>query len=243
MGNFFPAAKFCARLAFLLVCLTSTALAQQTNPVERQVINPITDTPNVNPLTQEQPPIRPPRVAQASDAAQSTEELTVTAAKETVSGPKEAVVAVYEGNVDARIGTFRLQADKVTVYEASNRVVAEGNVVFDQGDQQRITGSRAEWNYRTKTGYFINSTGFTNQTQDGTVIYYTADSVEKISYDTIVAINAEITACEDNVPKWSFKAARAEIKIGDRVRVKGPTFRVKNVPILYLPYASVPIKR
>ncbi|HKQ53048.1 MAG TPA: LPS assembly protein LptD [Pyrinomonadaceae bacterium] len=243
MGNVFPTPKFCAGLALLVVCLAAPVLAQQTNPVDRQVSNPITDTPNVNPLTQEQPPIRPPRVTQTGDASQSTEELTVTAAKQTVSGPKEAVVAVYEGNVDARIGTFRLQADKVTVYEAGNRVVAEGNVVFDQGDQQRITGTRAEWNYRTKTGFFVNSTGFTNQTQDGTVIYYTADSVEKVSYDTIVAVNAEITACEDNVPKWSFRAARAEIKIGDRVRVKGPTFRVKNVPILYLPYASVPIKR
>jgi LPS-assembly protein len=234
----------CARLLFVLLCLSASlpALAQQTNPVDRQVTNPITDTPNVNPLTQEQP-IRQQLPAERAESAQSTEQLTVTAGKQTVTGPKEALVSVYEGNVDARIGTFRLQADKVTVYDATNRVVAEGNVVFDQGDQQRITGSRAEWNYRTKTGFFINSTGFTNQTQDGTIIYYTADSVEKVSYDTIVAINAEITACEDNVPKWSFKAKRAEIKIGDRVRIKGPTFRVKNVPVIYLPYASVSIKR
>jgi LPS-assembly protein len=223
--------------------LTSlSALAQQTNPVDRQVTNPITDTPNVNPLIQEQP-IRSQTRAKGADGAQGTEELVVTAGKQTTSGPKEALVTVSEGNVDARIGTFRLQADKVTVYDASNRVVAEGNVVFDQGDQQRITGSRAEWNYRTKTGFFINATGFTNQTQDGTVIYFTADSVERVSYDTIVAINAEITACEDNVPKWSFRSKRAEIKTGDRVRIKSPTFRVRGVPILYLPYASVSIKR
>ena len=98
----------------------------------------------------------------------------------------------------------------MTVYEASNRVLAEGNVVFDQGEQ-RITGSRSEWNYATKLGYFINSTGFTNQTQDGTVITFTADSVEKVSINTIVIINAELTACEDSVPKWSFKTRRAEI--------------------------------
>ena len=106
------------------------------------------------------------------------------------SGPPNAQVFVYEGNVDARIGTYRLQADKVTVYEATNKVIAEGNVVFDQGDQQRITGTRAEWNYRTKTGFFVDSTGFTNQTDDGTRLYFTADRVEKISLDTIVATNA-----------------------------------------------------
>ena len=157
-------------------------------------------------------------------------------------GRKTRASLFIEGNVDARIGTYRLQADKVTVYEATNKVIAEGNVVFDQGDQQRITGSRAEWNYRTKTGFFVNSTGFTNQTQDGTRIYFTADRVDKISLDTIVATNVQITACDEDVPKWSFHAHKATIKTGDRVRVYSPNLRVKGVPIFYLPYASVSIK-
>ena len=39
-----------------------------------------------------------------------------------------------------------------SIYEAENRIVAEGSVVFDQGEDQRITGSSGEWNYRTKLG-------------------------------------------------------------------------------------------
>jgi LPS-assembly protein len=240
------------KLAFacvVLACASSaqrslTALAQQPNPVDRQVTNPMTDTPNVNPLTQEQP-VRPRLPVKTSDTVaqqQPTQELDVRADKANASGPDTARVIVYEGNVDARIGVYRLQADKITVYEASNRVIAEGNVVFDQG-QQRITGTRAEWNYATKLGFFVNSTGFTNQTQDGTVIYFTADSVEKVSADTIVAVNAEVTACEDSVPKWSFTTKRATIKMGDRVRVSSPSFRVKGVPVVYLPFASISIKR
>jgi LPS-assembly protein len=244
LGKNFRAKKSCPQLALafaLLLCLAASAWAQQTNPVDRQVANPLTDTPNVNPLTQDQPIV--PRKPVDKTAPQSTDEFTVTASKETVSGPKEARVFVDEGNVDARIGTYRLQADKVTVYEASGRVIAEGNVVFDQGELQRITGSRAEWNYRTKTGFFIHSTGYTNQTADGTTIYFTADSVEKVGYNTVVVVNAEITACEEDVPKWSFRTRRAEIKSGDRVRIKSPTFRIKGVPVLFLPYASVSIKK
>ena len=94
----------------------------------------------------------------------------------------------------------------------------------------------------TKTGFFLNSTGFTNQTQDGTRIYFTADRVEKISLDTIVATNVQVTACDEDVPKWSFHSKRATIKTGDRVRVYLPNFRVKGVPIVYLPYASVSLK-
>jgi len=232
------------KFAFAAGLIFSTLIAvkaQQTNPVDRKVTNPMTDTPNVNPLTQDQP-VRPKLSRGQGVPGQATDELKVDAGTQTVSGPEDARVFVYEGNVDARIGTYRLQADKVTIYEATNRVVAEGSVVFDQGDQQRITGSRAEWNYRTKTGFFIDSTGFTNQTQDGSRVYFTADKVEKISLDTIVATNVQVTACDEEVPKWSFHAKRAKIKTGDRVRVYSPNVRIKRVPIFYLPYASVSIK-
>ncbi len=227
-------------LTMLLVC--PLLLAQQTNPVDRKVTNPMTDTPSVNPLHTDEPVRQLPRTPSDMQGVPS-DRLSVEATRQSASGPEDARVFIYEGNVDVRIGTYRLQADKVTVYEATNQVVAEGNVVFDQADQQRITGTKAEWNYRTKTGYFVNSTGFTNQTQDGTRIYFTADRVEKINLDTIVAENAQITACDEDVPKWSFHAGRATIKTGDRVRVVSPTMRIKGVPVLYLPYASVSIKR
>lgn len=224
----------------LLSVAASRATAQQTNPVDRKVTNPMTDTPNVNPLNQDQPV--KPKTQTGKPIGEPTDVLKVDAGTQTVSGPENARVFVYEGNVDARIGTYRLQADKVTVYEATNKVLAEGNVVFDQGEQQRITGSTAEWNYRTKTGFFLNSTGFTNQTQDGTRMYFTADRVDKISLDTIIATNVQVTACDEDVPKWSFHAKRVKIKTGDRVRIYSPNLRIKGVPIFYLPYASVSIK-
>src|SRR5207248_1200453 len=227
-------------LACILLSCTTPARAQQTNPVDRKVQNPVTDTPNVNPLQQDQP-IQPIVTAQQG-AGQASDVLTVSCNKETFSGTKEARVSVCEGNVDARIGTYRLQADKVTIYDATHKVVADGNVVFDQGDQQRITGSHAEWNYKTKTGFFINSTGYTNQTQDGTRMYFTADRVERVSLNTIVVINGEITACDEEVPKWSFKAKKVTIKTGDRVRIHSASFRIKRVPILYTPYASLSLK-
>src|SRR5687767_13296687 len=230
-----------ATLILLLLCQL-VVVAQQTNPVDRKVANPMTDTPNVNPLNTDQPVQRRPP-AQNTVQGTPSDQITVESAKQEASGPENARMIVYEGNVDIRIGTYRLQADKATVYEAENRVVAEGSVVFDQADQQRITGSRAEWNYRTKTGYFENSTGFTNQTQDGTRIYFTADRVERVSLDTIVATNVQVTACDEDVPKWSFFAKRAKIKTGDRVRVYSPRMRIKDVPIFYLPYASVSIKQ
>ncbi|HEY9284439.1 MAG TPA: LPS assembly protein LptD [Pyrinomonadaceae bacterium] len=216
----------------------------QTNPVERKVQNPISDTPNVNPLEQSQPVrVRPARQQPQGPRGASTEEFEIISEKQGAEGEEGKRVFLYEGNVDARVGVYRLQADKMTVYEATQRVVADGNVVFDQGDAQRITGTRAEFNYGTKLGFFVNSTGFTNQTEDGTIIYFTADRVERVAVNRIVATNAEITACDEENPKWSFTTERAEITINDRVRARRPAFRVKGVPVVPLPFVSVSIKR
>src|SRR2546421_3352184 len=223
----------------LIALFTPAALGQQTNPVDRKVENPVTDTPYVNPLQQDQP-VRPP--ASKIPAIQAGDKLDITCARQSVTGTKEARVEVCEGAVDARIGTFRLQADKITTYDAKNLIVADGNVVFDQGDQQRITGSHAEWNYKNKTGFFENSTGYTNQTNDGTRMYFVADRVERINLTTIVLTNVTITACDEEKPKWSFHAKKARIKTGDRARITSPTFRIKNVPVIYLPYASISLK-
>src|SRR5438034_8589093 len=91
----------------MLVVIAVVTSGQQPNPVDRKVTNPMTDTPNVNPLTQDQPVRQRP--ARRTEAV-ATDQLRVDATTQTVSGPEKARVFVYEGNVDARIGTYRLQA-------------------------------------------------------------------------------------------------------------------------------------
>ncbi len=228
-------------LAVGLSCIPG--LAQQTNPVERQVANPITDTPNINPVSAEQN-IAPPKNPKASFEPEGGDgDVVVYSENQTVEGEEGNRILLYTGNVDVRYGIYRLQANKVTLYEEDNRLVAEGSVVFDQGDDQRITGARAVWNLKTKLGTFEDSTGFTNQTNDGTVIYFTADKVERVSLDEIVVTKGKFTACEEAVPKWSFTADQARIKINKRIKLKNAKFRVKDIPIIPVPFASIPIEQ
>ena len=232
-------------IVVLIVCLLSlTGTAQQTNPVERQVANPITDTPNINPISAQQD-ITPPKVKKIPGFEQEggDGEVVVYSDHQSVEGEPGKRIVRHEGNVDVRFGIYRLQADKITIYEAENKIVAEGSVIFDQGADQRITGARGEWNYKTKLGWFEDSTGFTNQTNDGTVIYFTADRVERTSLNEVVVTKGKFTACEEAVPKWSFTADEARITINDKIKLKNAKFRVKDIPIIPLPYASIPIKQ
>jgi LPS-assembly protein len=232
---------------FFVVCLAVFApkiAGQTTNPVEEKVTNPITDTPNVNPVAPQQE-VKPLKNQKNATPEGGDGNLVVDSNDQNILEDKDGTKIVQHiGAVDARYGIYRMQADKITVYEGQNRLVAEGNVIFDQGNDQRITGTKSEWNYRTKLGYFVNSTGFTNQTVDGTILYFTADRVEKISLQETVLTNAKVTACgDDNVPKWSFTQRRAVIKANDSLKMKYPAFRIKDVPVIVLPYASVSLKR
>jgi LPS-assembly protein len=229
-------------LLFIAICillLAAGGTAQQTNPVDRQVANPITDTPNINPIAAEKS-IAAPRTNGSREGGDG--EVVIYSDRQTVEGTDGSRVLVYIGNVDVRYGEYRLQADKITLIEAEDKMIAEGSVVFDHGDDQRITGARGVWNLKTKLGTFEDSTGFTNQTNDGTVIYFTADHVERTSLDTIVVKNGMFTACEEAVPKWSFTADEATIKIGDKVKLRNGKFRIKDVPVVPIPYVSIPIR-
>ncbi len=230
---------------FLIVILCAfQSIAQDTNPVEKQVANPLPDETNANPVAPEKTE-KNPKKQNASGYKQEGggDELVVYSARETIEGAEGRRVIVRSGNVDVRYGIYRMQADQITIYEAEGRMVAEGSVVFDESDNQRITGTRGEFNYKTKLGFFVDSTGFTNQTNDGTVLYFTADRVERVAENEFVVINGKFTACEENVPKWSFTAAKAVIKPNDKVKLTNAQFRLKDIPILPLPYASIPIKR
>jgi len=224
--------------------LSATAFGQQTNPVDRQVSNPITDTPNINPLATQQKVTVPKSSRKPSFEPEGGDgDLVVYSENHTIEGTKDARIIRHVGNVDVRYGLYRLQANEVAIHEAENKLIATGSVIFDQGDDQRITGATAVWNYKTKLGVFEDATGFTNQTNDGTVLYFTADRVERTKLNEIVVINGKFTACEEAVPKWSFTSERATIRTNDKIKLNTAKFRIKDVPVLVIPFASIPIKK
>ncbi len=152
-------------------------------------------------------------------------------------------VFIYTGYVDARYQNIRLQADRVEYNDTTNDSVAEGNVVFDQGASQRVTARRAEINLATKLGTFYDATGFTDRTATGEFLYYTATRIDKTGPNEYVLYDADVTACEDSIPKWSFSAKKAKLRVDDRVRLRNAVFDIKGKPIFWLPYASIPISR
>lgn len=153
---------------------------------------------------------------------------------------REGTRVVYEGDVEIRYGTIRLQADRVVYHEATEDAEATGTVIFT-AEGQRFIGRRAWFNFKTGQGTVWEVRGATDRTPDGTRLYIEAARVDRIAPDVFVVSRGRITSCEERVPKWSFTTRRMTLRVNERVSLLWPAFRVKGVPVLVLPYASVPI--
>jgi LPS-assembly protein len=222
----------------LVFFLSYSALGQRTNPVDRRVSNPIPDGTSRIPVQGQKDDVSDTSTEEGGDG-----ELVVYSELQSVEGDPGKRILRHQGKVDVRYGIYRLRAERLVIYEETGVILAEGEVIFDQGSDQRISGTKGEWNFRTKLGKFVEAKGYTNRSNDGSVIYFSADSVERLTANRVVVLNGQFTSCDEPVPKWSFTANKAQIDIGDTIKLDGARFRLKNIPVVPVPGVSIPIKR
>ncbi len=223
--------------ALLLLLIASSLFAQQPDQVERKVQNPIGDAEEERRALRRTVPGSQVNVI-ARLPVKADEELTVTAVSEEGKGN----VVIYTGNVHLTYSDITLIGDRATFNKTTNDVTVEGNVFFEQQGQS-VTAERIEFNLETKRGTLFKSTAFTDRTPDGTTIITDATRTDKTGEESFTMENVRLTACQEPVPKWSFTAKRARIRVDDRATMTNALFRIKNFPVFYLPYLSVSISK
>lgn len=220
---------------FIVICF-ARAQAQQPETTEKKVENPIGAAEEQRKSLRQPPPAKLTIIAQPGAGAERKVEITSEKQQE------EGNVVIATGNVQVSDGEILIIADRVTYNNNTGDVLAEGEVYFEQ-QGQRLTGDLIEFNYKTRRGTIRNPTAFTSRTPDGTMIVVDAKRADKTGSDTYNLDSAALTACQEKVPKWSFTAKRARIRLDHRVKVYNAFFRIKNIPALYLPYASISISK
>jgi LPS-assembly protein len=139
------------------------------------------------------------------------------------------------GHVKVIRGTDQITCDKAHINMLTNDVLAEGNVVFIS-PKEFIKAEKLNFNFHTQKGIVYN--GFLqsgNETIEG-------EEIVKIGDKEYQAKNATYTSCINCPAAWKFSGSKIEATIGDYAYVTSPVIRVYGVPVLWLPYAVVPIK-
>jgi LPS-assembly protein len=164
----------------------------------------------------------------------------------------------FVGEVELESGDTKIYADDVEAWVNEDRVVASGNVLFVQGNN-RVSADRAEFNIKTRLGTFYNASGIANiqparQTpQPGAVVapqragqdtdvYFFGEEVEKIGPKKYRIKNGGFSTCVQPTPRWDLSAETIVLNIDHYTLLKQAIFKVKGVPMLYLPVLYYPTK-
>jgi LPS-assembly protein len=160
---------------------------------------------------------------------------------------KEGDRYIADGDVDVRYLDMRLRADHIEYDSKTYETLARGHVIFDY-NTQHIEGNEGHYNVRSDRGVFLHVHGTItvarrpnpNVLFSTNPIYFEADEVDRLSDQTYLFKKTWLTICLPNRPIWKFYAAHATLKVNQKVVLVRANFRLLKVPLIYLPYASIP---
>jgi LPS-assembly protein len=141
---------------------------------------------------------------------------------------------IAQDNVHIAYEDILINGGKVEYNDETSEGIISGGVRFSQGEQW-FSCSRAEFNFATQTGAFYDVTGYTDKE-----FLISGRTVIKTGPDTYRIEDGFATTCRDRVPKWSFSAARTEVRADHTARMRNAVFRIKGIPVLYTPYLILP---
>lgn len=149
---------------------------------------------------------------------------------------KNGSVWLASGEVELRFGSIILLADRLQVNSESYEVVAEGRVTL-QLPSEVVSCERLTYNLQTGEGKLE---GVRAIARPG--LFFGAASIEKSTSDLYRLDKAWFTSCTQPVPRWRFSFSEARLQPEDYISMKQAVFRVKNLPLLYIPYLRYPLK-
>lgn len=143
------------------------------------------------------------------------------------------------GNVVVTKGETTVNADSIGVNRATNEVSAQGNVIV-QDPQGEIKADALHLNMEDETGEITNGTVRLPRNQ-----YVLTGKMLQKSYGQSYHIeDGAFTTCNcESFPKadWSISAKTVDVTLRGKGEVYGGVFRVRDIPLMYLPYGVVPV--
>ena len=141
-----------------------------------------------------------------------------------------------EGHVVVTYGARTVSADEIIVNTETGKGQAKGNVIMTAEQGTKFQAEKAQFNIKAEKGRLFKVAG-----KLGDLYYITGDEVTKLSENHYTAQDSTLTTCTGEIPDWQIDVADADVILDDRAWFAGGVFRIKNIPILYIPVGYVPI--
>jgi len=157
---------------------------------------------------------------------------------DTLSYDEDTGVAVAEGNVELELGARTMRADRIRYDSATGEADLSGKVRYKDADEE-FAFDRITINLDSETGVLYNGTIRISSSN----YLISSTRIEKTGKSSFLIEKGMLTTCPcDPEPDWKFEVRRARVTL-DRYAVgKDITFRIRGVPVLWLPWAAFPVK-
>ncbi len=221
-------------------------------PPELPPVSPLppAQVPPVQPLAPQAPSPPGPQSEIAGCKVSKAESVTFNRKPvETVEGTREDVSFLI-GSVRVDCDQMQFFADHAEVFQATGKVTARGNVLFVSGGN-RISAQRMEFDTRKRTGTFYDAYGIASLgeradrslfgTQEPDAMFWGRE-VQKIGPQKYRIKSGGFTTCVQPTPRWEVSSGTVTLTLDDHALMTNSVFRVKGVPILYLPIFYYPIQ-
>jgi LPS-assembly protein len=142
-----------------------------------------------------------------------------------------------KGHVQITFQDFVISGEEAQYDTETREGFITGKVHFTQ-KQQWLSCSRAEFSFSTHTGVFYDASGYTDRQ-----FLISGRTIRKTGPDTYRIEEGFITACLENRPKWSFSAARTNLRVDHTASLHNTAFKIKGVPVFYFPYLVLPLEK
>jgi LPS-assembly protein len=196
--------------------------------------------------------IMPPSIAAAQGSPAPQEPLECKAGLRRsgihVSTRTPEGLGLISGRIIIQCDATQIFADEITWDDTT--AWAKGDVLVIQ-EGLRVNAERVEMDRRTKLGTFFTATGTARLTQQniekslfGTMepeVTFAAAKVQKIGPETYRLTEGWFTTCMQTPPRWEIVGSQGTITLDERVLLKNAVFKVKGIPVLYLPIIYYPI--
>jgi LPS-assembly protein len=173
-----------------------------------------------------------PAAAQTGDPPAKDEIIIVARTQE-----KTAERIFLSGDVEIRYKDLRLFADRAELDPVTKDCLAEGNVTI-QLPEESVSAERIVINLETRLGRMEKADGMVAPS-----VFYGAESIDKQELNLYRLSKSWLTSCSQPVPRWKFSASRANFRKDEYVEMWNAVFRIKKVPLFYLPYMRYPLNK
>lgn len=144
---------------------------------------------------------------------------------------------IASGNVEIAWEDYRIFCDYLEFNQDTKELLGKGRITMSSKETV-LTGERLRFNLKNREGEIYDTYG-----QMPPTIRYTTDKLTQVDNDTLTFNKLDFTSCSQCMPRWKFSCTKGKIKKEKYIEMTNLLFKIKKIPIFYLPYVRYPVDK